>query len=84
VRTQELEAANLQLTDALQEVRTLRGLIPICSCCKKIRDDRGLWNQLESYISAHSEATFSHGICPECRPTLYAQRPPSSGSPAKD
>jgi hypothetical protein len=54
------------LTQALEEVRTLQGIIPICSHCKKIRDDRGAWNQLEEYISRHSGAEFSHGYCPEC------------------
>lgn len=51
---------------AVAEVQTLRGIIPICSSCKKIRDDRGAWNQLEAYISAHSGAEFSHGYCPDC------------------
>jgi hypothetical protein len=54
------------LRATLAEVRTLRGLIPICMHCKKIRDDSGFWNQLEAYISVHSEARFSHGYCPEC------------------
>lgn len=57
---------------ALAEVRTLRGVIPICSSCKKIRDDRGAWNQLESYISEHSGAQFSHGYCPECAKRVWA------------
>lgn len=55
-----------ELQCALDEVETLRGIIPICSHCKKIRDDQGLWNQLEAYITQHSEAEFSHGVCPEC------------------
>jgi len=54
------------LKQALDEVRTLRGVIPICAACKKIRDDRGAWNQLEAYISRHSEAEFTHGYCPDC------------------
>jgi hemerythrin-like metal-binding protein/PAS domain S-box-containing protein len=54
------------LQQALEEVKTLGGLLPICSSCKKIRDDHGYWNQLEAYISEHTEAEFSHGICPEC------------------
>lgn len=54
------------LRDALSRVKILSGLIPICSSCKKIRDDNGYWNQLESYIKSHSEASFTHGICPEC------------------
>lgn len=57
---------------ALDEVKTLRGIIPICSGCKKIRDDRGAWNQLEAYISAHSGAEFSHGYCPDCMRRVMA------------
>lgn len=60
-----------KLQKALTEVKTLRGFIPICSSCKKIRDDQGYWNQIESYIRKHSEAEFSHGICPECARKLY-------------
>jgi len=62
----------LDLQKALSEVKTLRGLIPICSHCKKIRDDKGYWNQIESYIHKHSDAEFSHGICPECAQKYYA------------
>lgn len=85
-RTQELAEANTALEDlnqrhleliedlskALSEVHTLQGLIPICSYCKKIRDDGGAWNQMEQYISSRSSATFSHGICPECKPLVFA------------
>jgi hypothetical protein len=60
------DAAIRDLHAALDEVRKLRGIIPICAHCKKIRDDRGAWNQLEAYIQRHSEAQFSHGICPDC------------------
>ena len=56
-----------ELTIALDKIRTMRGLIPICATCKKIRDDRGYWNHLEEYIEAHSDAVFSHGLCPECQ-----------------
>ena len=55
-----------ELQDALAKVRTLRGLIPICASCKKIRDDKGYWEQIEVYIRDHSEANFSHGMCPDC------------------
>ncbi len=61
---------------ATAQVRTLSGLLPICSGCKKIRDDRGYWNQIESYISQHSEAEFSHGVCPECWARLYPDMGP--------
>ena len=60
-----------QLQDALANIKTLRGLLPICSSCKKIRDDHGYWNQLETYIGAHSGAEFTHGLCPECAQKLY-------------
>jgi hypothetical protein len=56
----------LDLQNALAEVKTLKGIIPICCYCKKIRDDKGFWTQVEEYISAHSDADLSHGICPEC------------------
>jgi len=55
-----------ELERALDEIKTLRGIIPICSYCKKIRDGDDSWEQLESYIDAHSEAQFSHGVCPAC------------------
>lgn len=60
-----------ELRKALANVKTLTGLLPICSGCKKIRDDKGYWNQIEAYISTHSEALFSHGLCPECMERLY-------------
>ncbi len=62
-----------QLEKALEEVKALSGLLPICSACKKIRDDQGYWNQIETYIHQHSEARFSHGICPECMAELYPE-----------
>ena len=84
-RTAELEATNGQLRREIEErkqlitelqaaiakVRTLSGLLPICSACKKIRDDKGYWNQIEAYIEEHSDAAFSHGICPECFRRIY-------------
>jgi PAS domain S-box-containing protein len=60
-----------ELQKALSDIKKLSGLLPICASCKKIRDDKGYWNQIESYISEHSEAEFSHGICPECAKKLY-------------
>ncbi|MBU1137574.1 MAG: MCP four helix bundle domain-containing protein [Proteobacteria bacterium] len=57
---------NNKLQKALDEIKTLRGIIPICSYCKQIRDDKGSWSRLEAYICNHSEAQFSHGVCPEC------------------
>ena len=55
-----------ELEKAISKIKVLKGLLPICATCKKIRDDQGNWNDLESYIDRHSEAQFSHGICPEC------------------
>jgi len=71
----EAETAKVELIDDLQEaldkVNLLSGLLPICASCKKIRDDKGYWNQIETYIRDHSEAEFSHGICPDCAQKLY-------------
>jgi transcriptional regulator with GAF, ATPase, and Fis domain len=61
----------LKLQAALEEVKTLQGILPICSGCKKIRDDKGYWNQIENYIQKNSGAQFSHGVCPECCDELY-------------
>jgi hypothetical protein len=58
---------------AQNEIKTLKGFLPICSSCKRIRDDKGYWNQIEAYISDHSEAEFSHGICPDCMKKLYPE-----------
>jgi len=68
---QRLEEKNENLAKALEKVKQLSGLLPICCGCKKIRDDEGYWEQIESYISHHSEAEFSHGICPKCLVKLY-------------
>jgi hypothetical protein len=68
-----------RLEQALSQIRTLRGLLPICANCKKIRDDKGYWNQLESYIHDHSEAKLSHGICPGCMKKLYPGLPENKG-----
>jgi len=84
-RTEELNNVNLQLIKevdkhketitklkaTMKEIKTLRGILPICSYCKKIRDDEGYWSRIESYIRGHSEADFSHGICPECAKKYY-------------
>lgn len=62
-----------KLRDALTNVKQLSGLLPICAHCKKIRNDEGYWQQIEQYILEHSEADFSHGVCPECKEKLYAE-----------
>ena len=67
----ELRRLNKELELALDEVKRLRGILPICANCKKIRDDQGYWQHIETYIRDHSEADFSHGICPDCVRELY-------------
>jgi response regulator RpfG family c-di-GMP phosphodiesterase len=70
-REAELRRSNESLQRALKEVKVLRGLIPICAACKKIRNDGGFWQQLEEYLGEHSEAEFSHGLCQPCIKRLY-------------
>ena len=68
-----------ELQEAIDHIKTLKGLLPICANCKKIRDDKGYWNKIEVYIQHHSEAEFTHGICPQCakelHPDLYSDMP---------
>lgn len=73
VKAEELKETNTALNQTIEELRTLQGIIPICSSCKKIRDDAGSWNQLESYIEKHSGASFSHSMCPECSDKFYGK-----------
>lgn len=61
------------LKKALADVRTLQGILPICAACKQVRDDNGYWKQVEKYIEEHSEARFTHGICPDCAKRLYPE-----------
>jgi len=70
---EEKEKVLVDLRKALSEVKQLTGFIPICASCKKIRDDKGYWSDVEKYISDHSEALFSHGICPDCMRKLYPE-----------
>ena len=70
---EEKERLIKELQNALGQVRELSGLLPICASCKSIRDDKGYWTHLESYLSEHSKAEFSHGICPECAKKLYPE-----------
>jgi hypothetical protein len=85
----EREHVILELQGALAEVKALSGLLPICSNCKKIRDDHGYWNQIESYISSHSDAQFTHGICPDCARLLFpeifrkGERTPEGSAPVQ-
>jgi len=73
--TKQTEAALIlerdRLQAALAKIKKLSGMLPICASCKKIRDDKGYWNQIENYIREHSDAQFSHGICPQCADELY-------------
>lgn len=69
----ERESLINDLQDALEKVKKLRGLLPICSHCKKIRDDSGYWTQVEDYITTHSDAEFTHGLCPTCAAQLYPE-----------
>ena len=84
-RTESLDIANAELSEAVKrreetiselknalgEIKTLRGILPICSHCKNVRDDKGYWRRIEAYIEAHSEADLSHGICPKCAEKYY-------------
>jgi len=62
-----------ELRRALDQIKTLKGIVPICASCKKIRDDRGFWNQVEVYVRQHTEAEFSHSCCPDCLKKLYPE-----------
>ena len=78
---EERERLVAEREKALAEIKILGGLLPICMSCKKIRDDKGYWNQIESYIRTHSQAEFSHGLCPDCAVKLYpGYRPPADSS----
>ncbi len=72
---EELERLVRDLMDALAQVKTMKGLLPICSSCKKIRSDENYWKNIETYIEEHSEASFTHGICPVCAQKLYGYQP---------
>jgi len=63
----------VELETALEEIKTLRGILPICASCKKIRDDEGAWQDVAVYVRDHSEAEFTHGLCPDCMTTLYPE-----------
>ncbi|HWQ09780.1 MAG TPA: PAS domain S-box protein [Holophaga sp.] len=73
---EERERMILELQGALADVRTLKGMLPICASCKRIRDDTGYWNQIEHYLQAHSEAEFTHGLCPDCAAAFRRDIPP--------
>ena len=77
----EKESLIHELQEALAKVKTLSGLVPICAWCKKIRDDQGFWRQVEVFVQSHSDAVFTHGVCPECR-SKFARQPAGLGAPA--
>ena len=79
---QEREQLVAERENALAEIKVLGGLLPICMSCKKIRDDQGYWNQIETYIRSHSQAEFSHSLCPECAHQLYPEYVPAPKTPA--
>jgi hypothetical protein len=79
---EEREELVRALQEMLANIKTLRGLLPICAWCKRIRDDEGYWRQVESYISKHSDASFSHGICPECLKREFTPDRPDTGREA--
>jgi YesN/AraC family two-component response regulator len=82
LRHQEEQRKTMEeLKAALSKVKQLSGFLPICASCKKIRDDRGYWQQIEEYIRDHSEAEFSHGLCPDCAKKIYPQYFPKTGEP---
>jgi hypothetical protein len=69
-----VEQRTEELQNALKEIKTLSGILPICASCKKIRDDKGYWKQVETYIKEHSDAEFSHGMCGKCAEKLYGDQ----------
>ena len=71
-KEEQIKISLAELQEALENIRALKGLLPICASCKKIRDDKGYWTQIESYIEKHSEALFSHSVCPVCAEKLYS------------
>jgi PAS domain S-box-containing protein len=75
---QERERLILELENALATIKTLRGILPICASCKKIRDEKGSWQEMEGYVAARTDARFSHGVCPECMLKLYPGYRPGS------
>lgn len=68
---EELKSKNIKLEESLSEIKTLKGILPICANCKKIKDDKGYWSEVETYIQNHTDAEFSHGLCENCTIELY-------------
>ena len=72
-REVEKDQLIVELREALDQIRTLRGIVPICASCKNIRDDSGFWQRVEVYVRDHTEVEFSHSLCPECEQKLYRE-----------
>jgi response regulator RpfG family c-di-GMP phosphodiesterase len=79
----QLAAQVRELRQALEDIKTLQGILPICMHCKKIRNDTGYWEQVEAYVGRHSEALFSHCICPECMNSFYPELLSDEGAETK-
>lgn len=73
-----------KLQKAMDDIRTLHGILPICANCKNIRDDQGYWKRVEVYISERTKAEFSHGLCPDCMKKLYSEYEEDTGNEPKD
>lgn len=83
-KNEELERTMTEREEAMKKIKVLSGLIPICANCKKVRSDKGYWNQIEVYIAEHSEADFTHSLCPDCIKKLYPQYSMSSNKPSSE
>ncbi len=82
-RTAELKKRNDDLEKAMRQIKVLQGFLPICAGCKKIRNDEGYWQEIETYVEQHSEAEFSHGLCQTCIKRLYPDyQPPAEQEPS--
>ena len=79
---EERERLIAELTDALDNIKALSGIVPVCSSCKKIRDDKGYWSRLEEFLAQHAEVQVSQGVCPDCTRRLYPDSPPGEGREA--
>jgi hypothetical protein len=84
VHSADAREAAEELLKLKEEVNTLSGIVPICASCKKIRDDKGYWTRVETYVSQHSQAQFSHGLCPECSNKLYPEYSDKPEDPGDD
>jgi hypothetical protein len=77
----DLRRASANLAEALESVKTLEGLLPLCAWCKKVRDDTGYWNKLEAYLTSRTDVQLTHGICPECLEKVWPKGQPRAAGP---